>query len=415
MSKITSLIRRTPKRLAAVVAVIAAAIIIPAAAFAWGPDRPLYTWANPADHVTFNSMTDNPVQGDERNFMQIREANAGADTYTDSITLQPNKEYVVNIYYHNNASTTLNDAAHNYAGIARNAYVKAQIPNVVTKGATATKSVGFVGASNATPAEVWDDVAFSNKTNGDIYLRYVPGSATIHNFGSTNGKSLSDSIITTGAPIGYNALDGNVPGCNEFSGYVTFRIKATQGDFTVEKQVRVAGETEYKTNITAKPGDKLEYRIQYKNTGSIQTNNVVVKDTLPAHVSYLAGTTTLKNGNFPNGKTISDNLTTKGVNIGDYPAGINAFVKFEAKVDDVAKLKCGLNKLTNTVSVQVGDETKTATATVNVNKDCPKTPPTTPPELPHTGAGESILAIIGLGAIVASVVYYVSSRKALNK
>jgi uncharacterized repeat protein (TIGR01451 family)/LPXTG-motif cell wall-anchored protein len=453
MSKITSLIRRAPKRFSAVIAMVAAAIIIPSVVLAsWGPDRPIYNWDGPAaDHVVFNSFIDNPVQGDERNFMRVREASQPSDTYVDNIALQANKEYVIHIYYHNNASTTLNDAAHNYAGVAKGAYVKAAIPGKVENGSTGTVSQGYIGATNASPKEVWDDIKFSNNTGSDLGLQYIAGSAKINNFGATNGQTLSDSVVTTGAAIGYNSLNGEVPGCNEFSGYVTFRVKAVPSSFTVQKQVRVAGQTEYKENVTAKPGDTLEYRIEYKNTGSISHKNVVVKDTLPADVSYVPGSTTLKNTNNPSGKTISDNLTTSGVNIGDYAAGGNAFVKFKAKVAGKADLKCGVNTLVNKATVQVGNNTKDDTASTTVPVECEPgkltvcelstkkiitidvkdfdtakhttdltkcedtPPPVTPPELPKTGMTENIVAIVGLGALIAAIAYYVASRRALNQ
>ena len=51
MSKLTSLIRRAPKRFSAVALMVAAAIIIPAAVFAWGPTRDTFTIEQPADHV----------------------------------------------------------------------------------------------------------------------------------------------------------------------------------------------------------------------------------------------------------------------------------------------------------------------------------------------------------------------------
>ena len=49
--------------------------------------------------------------------------------------------------------------------------------------------------------------------------------------------------------------------------------------------------------------------------------------------------------------------------------------------------------------------------------DCKETPvtPVTPPELPQTGAGDGIVAIVGLGAMIASVVYYIASRRALGQ
>lgn len=449
MSKLRALIRRAPKRFSAVIAMLAAAIIIPAAVFAWGPSRPTFTMANPATYVTFNSITDNPVHGDERNFVRVREASAGNETYTDDMTLKANTEYVIMMYYHNNAATRLNDAAHNYAGVAKGAYVKAQIPTSIPAGNVETDAIGYVGATNATPSQVWDEVTFKNNTSTVMGMNYVPGSATIHNFGSTNGQKLSDSLVTTGAAIGYNSLNGEIPGCNEFSGFVTFRVKTNASDFSIQKQVRLAGETEYKENVTAQPGDTLEYRIEYKNTGAIQQNDVVLKDTLPANVSYVPGSTTLKNAANPNGKTVSDNLTTAtGINIGNYTAGSNAYVKFQAKVAAVEALPCGTTTLVNKATVQVGTDTKSDNANATVNKECEevktikvceiasKTIVTidekdfddskytkdltqceelpTPPELPHTGATETILGVLGIGSIVASLGYYLASRRALG-
>ena len=431
---IVSLIKRGPKRTSAVVMMIAAAVIIPASLLAWGPNRTLYTTAHPAGHVTFNSITDNPVQGYEPNFMRVKAATASNSTYADSIKIQAGQEYTVFVYYHNNASSTLNASG---VGIANGAYVRAEIPAVVNGN---TSSVAHVGASNATPVDVWDDATFTSDSS--TRLSFVPGSAHIYNKGATNGATLSDSIVTTGAPIGYDALNGVVPGCNDYAGYVTFNVKASVPDFTVQKQVRLAGTTTYSENVTAKPGDNLNYRIEYKNTGATSQPNVVVKDVLPAHINYVAGSTTIKNGANPSGKAINDDLFTAGVNIGTYGPGANAFLYFNATVGSADSLSCGPQTLTNTAKATFEAQTKQDTATVNVTKTCePKkitvcnlstktivsinesdfdstkytkdlnVCATTPPELPKTGPTENIVAFLGLGALAASVVYYVRSRR----
>ncbi len=445
MSKITSLIRRAPKRFSAIVAIIAAAIIVPVAVMAWGPDRTTFTTAKPADYITFNSITDNPAHGDERNFMQVREASASNTTYADEISLSAGKEYVVYMYYHNNAAVNLNL-------VATGTYAKAQIPAVVPNGSTGTKANGFVGASNAKPTEVWDDISFKNSTGGDIALRYVPNSATIHSFGKVDGMKLSDNIVTSGATLGYNALDGKIPGCNEFAGYVTFRIKADQPNFDFSKQVRTAGTTTWGESVAAKNGDTVDYQLEYKNTGTTQQNNVTLKDKLPKGLDYIKGSTYLINASNPSPKNVSDNIVTEGgLNIGDYTAGSNAFVKFSAKVNS-KDLECGKITLKNIATVHTNNGSKSDDANVTTSKECPPvvkkiqvceletktvisiketdfdaskhsknledcapTPevPETPTELPQTGAGD-VAAIAGLAALIASTVYYVASRRALG-
>ncbi len=430
-----SLIKRAPKRLAAVVAIVATAIIIPASLHAWGPNRPLFTTAAPAGHVTFNSITDNPVQGYEPNFMRVKPATAPNNTFADTVKVEADKEYTVFVYYHNNASSDLNASG---VGIAQNAYVRAEIPAIVN-GSSA--SAAYIGASNASPAVVWDDATFTSDSS--LYLKYVPGSAHIYNAGATNGATLSDNIVTTGAPLGYDSLNGVLPGCNQYAGYVTFKVKATKPTFTVQKQVRVAGTTEYTENVTAKAGDTLEYRIEYKNTGTTTQNNVTVKDTLPARVTYIPGSTTVKNTSNPNGITVSDKMFSTGLNIGDYTAGSNAYVKFNAKVGAIDTLECGTKTLTNKADVSVNGVTNSDTASATVTRVCNNNITitvcelstkkvitidesqydtakytkdltkcaSTPPELPKTGPTENIVAFLGLGALIASIVYYVRSRR----
>ncbi len=448
MSSLASLIRRAPKRFSAVAIMIAAAIIIPTASFAvWGPSRTLFTTAHPAGYVTFNSITDNPAQGNETNFVQVKEATASNSTYAENVTLNAGKEYTVFVYYHNNAASNLNASG---KGVALNAYVKAQIPAVVAKGSTGTKAVGYVGASNASPTEVFDDISFSNASAGDIALRYVGGSAKIYNKGALNGTTLSDNIVTTGAPIGFDTL-GTIPGCNEFAGYVTFNVKADQPNFELQKQVRIAGTTEWGKSVNATPGATVDYQLRYKNTGTTEQNNVVLKDTLPANLSYVTGSTYLKNVSNPTPKIINDDLTkSTGINIGNYAPSSVAYVKFSAKVASETALSCGTSTLHNVATVETNNGSKQDTADVIVNKtcapgtipvcqlsdktivnikesdfdakkysknldDCKSVPPVTPPELPRTGMSENIVAIVGLGAMIASIVYYVASRRALNQ
>ena len=421
------------RKLIVLVAMIATAIAVPAMLLAWGPGRDTYTVESPAPRVTFNSITNNPVHGDERNFVQVRDANAGDETYTENIDVTPGHEYVVFVYYHNNASSSLNASG---VGIAHGAYVRAEIPGVIGQGANNVKAVGYVGASNANPTFVWDDISFNNKTQGDIAMSYVPASATIHNFGATDGAALSDSIVTTGAPIGYDALNGDLKGCNEYAGYVTFRVKADQPNFTITKQIRknTTATGGWLPTVATKPGDKVDYLITYRNTGTLQQDNVTIRDVLPAGISYVEGTTYVVNSTRPEGAQVSDNITKAGINIGNYSPGAAAYIKFTARVAGNDDLKvCGINTIRNTAIAETDNGSKASTVDLTVDKTCtekPKeckpgipegdkrctvTPPVTPPELPVTGTGANIAAFLGLGALVASIGYYIASRRVTSK
>jgi len=235
MKKLISLMRKAPKRTSAIVAMIAAAIIVPATLFAWGPDRPTYTYESPADHVTFNSITNNPNVGDERNFIRIKEA--GNTTYGDNVTLEAGKTYQVMAYFHNNAASNLNASG---VGVAKDVTLRMQLPSTVNPGEKATVS-GFINSSNASPTSVWDSAYATNGSAGTVALRYVAGSAKITSNGAVNGQTMPDSLFTTGANLGYDSLNGTLYGCNQYAGYVVFEITVDQPNFTVQKQVSVDG------------------------------------------------------------------------------------------------------------------------------------------------------------------------------
>ncbi len=370
-----SLIRRAPKRFSAAVLVIAAAVIIPAAALAWGPDRPTFTGKDPAPYVTFNSITDNPQVGDERNFVRIRES--GTTAYGDNVSLTPGKVYDVSVYYHNNAKTSLNESG---AGIARDAKLKMEVPGVVEAGVNAAFT-GKISASNSNPGTVWDEAYGKNSTNGQVALRYVSNSAKFVSKGAINGQTLPDTLFTTGAKLGFNSQNGEVPGCNEFSGYVNFQIRVDQPNFEVVKKVSVDGGATWADSAKAKPGASVKYAISYQNTGTNQQDNVLVRDILPQGVTY-DNSTKAQNGVADRGtfiknsttqgvykKTI-DGITTNGLNAGSYQPKGNVSYQLDAKLPSEDALKCGTNTLTNTARVTTNSGYKEDTATVTIDKEC---------------------------------------------
>ena len=537
-----SLIRRAPKRFSAVIAIIAAAIIVPAAVLAWGPtDRATFTMKQPATYNTFNSIVDNPDYGDERNFVRIKDASdTGPGNWSDKLTVDSDKEYLVQMYVHNNARDDLNK-------VAENVKVMANVPNTTGK---QVQIDGFITSSNATPNKVWDQAIFTSSK--DFNLTYVPGSAVLYNnvFGKTGAK-LSDGIVTSnGALVGYDKLDGKIPGCFKYSGYVSFKVKAQVAkttNFTLKKSVSKHGAAQWDKNYKAQPGETVDFALTYRNTGEVRHDDVTFRDSLPAGLTYVKDSAKWNNASQKNMNAGNELTTGVGVNVGSYAPGANAWVIFSAKVAPVEQLACGTNTLTNKGKVNTGGYAVEDTATVTVDKECkpvvkytcdalsvntidrtnfkfttnytvqnatfksvtyvikdatgkvvdtktsntntltytqatagkytvqatvtvtvdgqtktvtsdnckaafevPSTPgnitvcelstkniitikesdfdankysknladckqtPVTPPELPHTGAGENIVALVGLGALIASIGYYIASRRALS-
>ena len=376
----------------------------------WGPDRTTYTWADPAPYATFNSITDNPSIGDERNFVRVREV-ADDTIFGDEVTLEMGKTYEVYIYYHNNAAA--HEVGKTAIGIADGAAVKSSFPATVKKDERATVTA-TVFANDTDPLAVWDG-AYLNPSQ-DLYLRYVPGSAIIHNGGELNGQSIGpDYLFGDGALLGYNTFSGLLPGCNEYAGYITYQIFADAPDFTIDKSI--VGDSS-----VVKSGDEVTFKIRYENTGTMDQLNVVVRDTLPEGLTYVPGSTMLYNNNFTDGKAVNDDLVTEnGMNIGDYAGGSGwAEVVYKATVDE--GLDCN-TQLVNSAIISTTDGNKTDSVTLTVSTDGCTPPPVVPekpetPETPdrivNTGPVEIALAVLVVLGIIAASFYLFHTHKTLK-
>ena len=345
---------------------------------AWGDNgggRPGYTKAQIesgvlGNKIVFNSITDGTF-GDERNFVGARVddgQNKGKENVwnANEITVESGKTYLVRLYVHNNSPK-------GYDAVAQN--VKATF--ALSKNyATSNAITGYIDSSNATPTQYWDSVVFKSANGQKFYLDYVEGSALVENNGYAkggNGAKLSDSIITsTGVTLGYDkAGDGKIPGCYQYSQFVTIKVKPvfTDENYIVEKTVRKAGTTDsFVESLTANVGDVVEYQIHYKNTTEAAAENVSVIDTLPTNMEVASAPVLYNKTTGKNGLKLDD-FTKKAVSIGGYGINAEGYVRFTAKVVD-KDLVCGKNTLRNWAQVGVAKVTLQDSADVVVNKTC---------------------------------------------
>ncbi len=189
---------------------------------AWGPERPTYTNEKPADHAVFNSITNNAAVGDERDFVRIEEKNSGRE-YSSEIIIEPGKQYEVYIYYHNDASETYNDKAHDYVGIAFDTRLASSFPQKLAKNERGAVT-GRITSSTTDPEAVWDEAYVTAKEA--VTLHYVTGSAKIYNQWPVNGSVLSTNLFSSqGTFIGLDELNGGIKGCDRYSGQVVYTIQ----------------------------------------------------------------------------------------------------------------------------------------------------------------------------------------------
>ena len=277
-------------------------------------------------------------------------------------------------------------------------------------------------SSNATPTRYWDEVTL--KSNDNFYLEYVDGSAKYSN-GKMGTVSLPNDVIISGAMLGYDKLDGRIPGCYDYDGEVTIQVKVhTSVSAKLSKKVRIKGTKTWSESVEAKVGDEVEYQIEYVNLLADTVKDVMVRDILPTNVEYVKDSTYLYNSNHQNGIKLSENtLTTTGINIGDHAAKANSYIRFTGKVVDKS-LACGSNQLVNWANSTVDGKVTKDDASVMVTKTCdtpdepgepiPDNPSNeTPSTIVSTGAGTIATGAVGVGSVVTMLGYYIASRKKL--
>ena len=371
----------------------------PQVAYAWGDSdggRPSYTTDEVnggalGETITFNSISDNPALGDEKNFVGTRRVDSDSAVWNaNTITAEDGKKYYIRMYVHN-------DNPGGDEAVAKDTTARFDIAE---GSGTEVEVQGFIASSNASPAEYYDSVRFASDTA--FHLEYVPGSAFIENNGiaAGGGIGLSDEIVETanGVLIGYDALDGNLPGGLEYAAYVGIEVRVVYDySYTAETQVRLTGDRDapWQKEVTAEIGDEVEFQIAFQNLETMPVADVMAKTVLPEGLEYVGGTLMLYNSTHPEGFATEDGavLFSDGINTGSYDSESNFYLRFTAKVVD-AGLSLGENTLVSWGQMGIGSSLKQDSASVIVRNNL----------LPN------LLGVILLGAAVTFGIIFVTLR-----
>lgn len=361
----------------------------------------------------FNSITNNPNYGDERNFvtaLAIDQDIHGAWN-SNTITAEDGKVYLVRIYVHNN-NPNGEDAT------ATDTKVAFSIP---TASDSQIEVGGWLNSSNANATQIYDGITFQAPDDQPFHLEYVYGSATLYNngFAGPSGTGFPDDSIVTnasggGALIGYEDFDGRIPGCFKYTQLVCIKVKVIYDyEFTVDVKVRLAGtEDEFAETIEAEVCDKVEFQIHYQNTAPVSENNteqnerniqhsVMIRDVLPDNMVYVPNSTYLYNSNYRDGTLLTPDgdLFTRAINIGNYGPQSNGYVRFTAEVVDKS-LAVDKNVLVNWAQ---------ATVSSTVHQDHAKT------RVQKPETAKTVIRIIILGIIILCLIDIVRLRHKLRQ
>ena len=425
IKSIKQVLNTVPKRVVAILGLVVA-IVIPMAVQAWGPGkRQLFTMQNPADYITFNSITDNPRVGAEPNFLKVSRGNN--EGYSDSMTMEDGKTYYIYMYVHNNAKARLNL-------VSTNTRAHIDLPTGANQWKTWYEINGYLWADNAKPNEIWDNILL--RSNKEFHIEVL--SAKYYNnvrTEATGGFDLGRELYTsqgrgTGALLGYQQMDGRIPGCLEYSGYVLVKFRPVFKTTPPPPPVKQPGYDIEKTvdKTTAKPGETINYTITARNTGKEDLTNVKITDKLPKNYDKAS-----EKVDAPS--TITGSIIKNGeVTIAKLPVGTKATIKISYTIKK--NIDCGKHIIKNiahgtTDQDKTEDNNNNNEVTTIVDVDCkPNVPPTTPPNTPpttppapttpsviaQTGASDNtIAAILGLGTLAGALTAYIRSRKYANR
>lgn len=218
--------RKLAKHFSAAVLLIALVLTTacPRSAFAWGPDREVFTMEEPAPYITFNSIVDNPNYGDERNFFRVRPSNRGlwdeanVNGWRDVVSLKEGEVYEARVYVENSASDNLNL-------VAENSRVMMNMPIGEYTYGRQFQVNAFISSSNSSPNEIWDNIVL--KADEEFHVEII--SARYYNNVSTQedgGFDLGDGLFKSGGSlIGYEEMDGRIKGTYQESGYVLVKFR----------------------------------------------------------------------------------------------------------------------------------------------------------------------------------------------
>jgi len=303
--------------------------------------------------------------------LNVANATRGDVNYVNNVTANVDQVVKFQVWYHNTEEA-------NSGRTADSLNIKVAMPNTLGQSHTVTSTVKGTNTNSVSKTA-------SVTTTVPTRLVYIPGTAVRRYNNGTNANpnwvtvAIPDSIVTSGYTINHMNPCWNF----QESIYVQARVNASY--LSIDKLDKVQGGPNWLKDVSAQPGNTIDYLVNIKNEGNTVIHNIVVRDAVPTGLQYVAGSARLINAANPNGVTISDSLVTTGVNIGNYNPGANAIVRYSVLVPATYS-PCGSVVWTNNVAAASSETSDiTSSAIVRSSYVCPvPTPTPTPTPTPST-------------------------------
>jgi fimbrial isopeptide formation D2 family protein len=223
----------------------------------------------------------------------------------------------------------------------------------------------------------------SNYTcNNYVWFQYglttAYGSETLH-----QSQTYSGSFSQAVSNLPFNGMYHFRAAAQDCSGTIVYGQDMSSsgnnvggGILTVNKTVRnLSNSSGFASSTSAAPGDMVMFMITLQANGGQDVQNVVVRDYLPANLTYsnqLVVACTTNNTNYSNCNGNTYNYTgdiTSGVNLNTIYAGQTVTITYQTQVGSAANFSYGSTTLTNNVSVTTSNGSNpTSNASVIVTR-----------------------------------------------
>lgn len=187
----------------------------------WGPDRPTYTMDDPAPWVTLNSITDNPFEGDERAFLEVKSAtNKDIGGYCGGFRVVDGDILLFRVYVANSAGVMPVDPTRNVASeVGLQFKQDSQVSSL-------RHVTAYLSSTSANPREVWSTIELISEQ--PVRIDPIAGSCTVYSNAIPIGLRLDDDPWESKAMLGVARLDGELRPVTDDSLIVTCEVRITR-------------------------------------------------------------------------------------------------------------------------------------------------------------------------------------------
>jgi uncharacterized repeat protein (TIGR01451 family)/fimbrial isopeptide formation D2 family protein len=201
--------------------------------------------------------------------------------------------------------------------------------------------------------------ATGNLLASNLWQGAIPGTVNLGNLAigeqrviTYNAKvtAVSGTLVNTATAVASNA-----PSVSDTASVMVRTITSGQGKLALTKQVKnQSTDTSYGSEVSARTGERVVFKMNVTNTGNATLNNVVISDPIPTGLQFDDSVVTEG--------TPSYNATTLTVNFGSLAPGATRTLEFAAKV-----LATGNTRICNVATATAyGVNSVQAQACVNV-------------------------------------------------